>query len=78
MIMVKTLSRAALAMRAGVCASEAARRTWASSPPIKLRLQPMNGMPPRLLEVLIVCKHARMAERGHGGRRRGLQRPRAF
>ena len=35
-------------------------------------------MPPRLLEVLLVEKHARIAERGHGGRRHGLERPRVW
>ena len=30
------------------------------------------------LEVLLVEKHAQMAEREHGGRRRGLERPWVF
>jgi hypothetical protein len=41
-----------------------------------LRLRWTFGTPPRPLEVPPVEKHARMAERGHGDRRRGLQRTR--
>ena len=35
---------------------------------MKLRLRWTFGTPPRPLEVSPVEKHARMAERGHGGR----------
>lgn len=43
-----------------------------------MRLRWTFGTPPRPLEVPPVEKHARMAERGHGDRRRGLQRTRVF
>ena len=41
-----------------------------------MRLRWTFGTPPKPLEVAPVEKHARMAERGHGDRRRGLQRTR--
>ena len=38
---------------------------------MKFWLEPIVGTPPRPLEKKLVEKHARMAEREHGGRRRG-------